>query len=207
MGIGDLFKSSREIEREKERNIKKAMNNAHKALETVKTRGKTLREERDKAWNDAREKLKQGQKAAAQRLLRSVQANDVMLQKLDRKAWVFSEYVTNLEMARTDEAFAKALGKLNVTMKINPDLIASTLEKTDMMLEDQADVEAIWDEKYGDSMNNLALNDTITSEADYMTMLENEAAGSIGSANVVTDSGNSDKINAIREKLSSLTGK
>ena len=207
MGIGDLFKSSREIEREKERNIKKAMNNAHKALETVKTRGKTLREERDKAWNDAREKLKQGQKAAAQRLLRSVQANDVMLQKLDRKAWVFSEYVTNLEMARTDEAFAKALGKLNVTMKINPDLIANTLEKTDMMLEDQTDVEAIWDEKYGDSMNNLALNDTITSEADYMTMLENEAAGSIGSANVVTDSGNSDKINAIREKLSSLTGK
>ena len=207
MGIGDLFKSSREIEREKERNIKKAMNNAHKALETVKTRGKTLREERDKAWNDAREKLKQGQKAAAQRLLRSVQANDVMLQKLDRKAWVFSEYVTNLEMARTDEAFAKALGKLNVTMKINPDLIANTLEKTDMMLEDQTDVEAIWDEKYGNSMNNLALNDTITSEADYMTMLENEAAGSIGSANVVTDSGNSDKINAIREKLSSLTGK
>ena len=38
-------------------------------------------------------------------------------------------------------------------------------------------------------------------------MLENEAAGSIVSANVVTDSGNSDKINAIREKLSSLTGK
>ncbi|MBE6356388.1 MAG: hypothetical protein E7058_04660 [Lentisphaerae bacterium] len=207
MGMGDLFKSSRQIEREKERAIKKAMLNANKALATVKNRGEVLRQERDKAWNDAREKLKQGQKAAAQRLLRSVQANDVMLQKLDRKAWVFSEYVTSLEMARTDEAFAKALGKLNVTMKINPDLIANTIEKTDMMLEDQADVEAIWDEKYGDSMNNLALNDTITSEADYMAMLENEAAGSIGTPNVATDSSNSEKINAIREKLSSLNAK
>ena len=69
MGIADLFKSSKEIEREKNRARRRALRDVERAADVVKDRIATLKKERDAAWTQAREYLRDGQKAAAQRCL------------------------------------------------------------------------------------------------------------------------------------------
>ena len=69
MGLADLFKSTKQKERERQRAMRKALNEAKSALNTVNARVNTLRKERDAAWEDAREKLVKSLAAIGENIL------------------------------------------------------------------------------------------------------------------------------------------
>lgn len=179
MGIADLFKSSKDIEREKNRARRRALRDVERASGDVKDRIATLKKERDAAWTEAREYLRDGQKAAAQRCLQSVQSNELMMGKLERKSWVFSQLATKMEMAKTDQELAKALSILNSTLDIDPDKVADVLGDVDDTLSEQGDIDKIWEKEYGKEMNGLSQSDAIPSVEEMMANLEKEVVADV----------------------------
>lgn len=179
MVFADLFKSSREIEREKARARRKSLRGVESSTDVVKDEIAALKKERDKAWAQAREYLRDGQKAAAQRLLQSVQSRELTMGKLEKKLWVFNQLALEMKMAKTDQEFATALDRLNKTLEIDPDRIADVLGDVDDSLSEQAAVDKIWDKGYEKKMNGLAQSDAVPSVEEMMGNLEKEVVADV----------------------------
>lgn len=179
MVFADLFKSSREIGREKARARRKSLRGVESSTDVVKDEIAALKKERDKAWAQAREYLRDGQKAAAQRLLQSVQSRELTMGKLEKKLWVFNQLALEMKMAKTDQEFATALDRLNKTLEIDPDRIADVLGDVDDSLSEQAAVDKIWDKGYEKKMNGLAQSDAVPSVEEMMGNLEKEVVADV----------------------------
>ena len=202
MAIGDLFKSKSEREREREKKRRQAFREAEKAVDAVKDRVKKLKADRDKSWVEARGYLKDGQKSSAQRSLQSVRANELMMSKLEMKRWVFEQLLTKLEMAKTDQEFAGAIGAINTVVKIDPDAVADVLGEVEDKLGEQIDVDKIWEkmhEKEMDGVENQA-TDRVPSIDQMMVDLEDEVSEQIG-GNATGTKTNSSKDSGVKEQI------
>lgn len=204
MGFTDLFKSSKEIEREKNRARRKAMRKAEKAGDVVKDRIEELRKSRDTAWMQAREYLRDGQKAAAQRCLLSVQKYELEMGRQERKSWVYSQKVTRMEAAKTDQEFATALAELNATLEIDPEKVGEVLDDVADTLSEQDDIDKLWEKEYEKEMKGLSQSDAIPSIAEMMGNLEKEVAADVRGGKSVTanvSSAGKDAVGGIAEKI------
>lgn len=208
MGLKDLFKSGEEIRKEKERARRKAIRDAERAGDSVKDKIADLKLERDKAWNEARAYLRDGQKAAAQRCLQTVQANEIMMGKLERKNWVFNQYITKMQMAKTDQDFAAALDTLNGVLNIDPDKISDVLIEVDDSLSEQSEIDKKWDKQYAAEMNGIAKVDSIPSIEDMMSNLEKEVVADVSGGKIQTSANTqssiAEEIGTGRRKLKDL---
>lgn len=182
MGFGDLFKSKKEREKEHNRQRRKAFRQAESAVDAVKDRAKKLKKERDKSWMEARQYLKDGQKAAAQRCLQSCRANEMMISKLDQKQWVFEQLLTKLELAKTDQDFSQSLAAINAVIEIDPEQVADVLDEVQDKLGEQVDTDRIWEGMYDKEMEGVAekMTDVIPSLEDMEAQLADEVAAEIG---------------------------
>jgi hypothetical protein len=189
MAIGDLFKSKQEREREARGKRRKAFREAENAVDAVKDRVKKLKGERDKAWNDARVYLKDGQKAASQRCLQTVRASEVMMAKLETKKWVFEQLLTKLDLAKTDQEFTGALSAINAVVKIDPDAVADVLGEVEDKLGDQVDTDKIWEKMHEKEMEGTGsqMTDSVPSVDQMFKDLEGEVAAEIGEEHPATD--------------------
>ncbi len=211
MGIGDLFKSKNEREKEERKKRRKAFRDAENAVDSVKDRIGGLKSERDKSWAEAREYLKAGQKAAAQRSLQSVRASEMMMDQLEKKRWVFDQLLTKLEMSKTDQEFSQALGAINAVVEIDPEAVADVLDEVQDKLGEQLDIDKIWNKAYDKEMVGVEskMTDMIPSVEDMMKNLEDEVVADVrGDKIVETESSGgskvSEEIGEGREKLKKL---
>ena len=165
----------------KRKKKRKAFREAEHAVDTVKDRIRSLKTDRDKAWNEARQYLKDGQKAAAQRSLKSVRGKEVMMEQLEKKRWVFEQLLTKLEMAKSDNEFSQALHAINQVIEIDPDAVADVLDDVQEKLGDQVDVDKIWEKMYGKEMDGIEdhESDIIPSIDDMMKDLEDEVVAEV----------------------------
>lgn len=177
-----LFMSKKDREREEAKKRRKAFREAEGAVDVVKERIKKLKLDRDKAWNEARQYLKDGQKAAAQRNLQTVRASEVMMGKLEMKRWVFEQLLTKLELAKTDQDFTQALGAINTVVKIDPEAVADVLDEVQDKLGEQVDTDKIWEKMHGKEMEGAEtqMTDTIPTTEDMMSQLQDEVAADLG---------------------------
>ena len=178
MPLGDLFKSKQDREREARSKRRKAFREAENAVDAVKDRVKKLKVDRDKAWTEARAYLQDGQKGAAQRSLQTCRASEVMMAKLETKRWVFEQLLTKLEMAKTDQEFAGALGAINAVVKIDPDAVADVLGEVEDKLGDQVDTDKVWEKMHDKEMEGAATGaaDRVPSLDQMLADLEDEVA-------------------------------
>lgn len=183
MALGDLFKSKKERDRDAAKKRRKAFRDAENAVDTVKDRLGKLKADRDKAWGEARQYRKDGQKAASQRCLQSVRASEVMMGKLEMKRWVFEQLLAKLELAKTDQEFSKALDAINTVVEIDPDAVADVLDEVQDKLGEQVDTDKIWEKVYGKEMEGVEtqMTDAIPTIEDMETQLEDEVAADLGS--------------------------
>jgi hypothetical protein len=182
MGLRDLFKSNKERERETKRKRRKAFREAENAVDAVKDRAKKLKSERDRAWAEARQYMKDGQKAAAQRSLQACRANEMMISKLDQKQWVFEQLLTKLELAKTDQDFSQSLAAINTVVEIDPEQVADVLDEVNDKLGEQVDTDRIWERAHDKEMEGVAekMTDVIPSLEDMESQLMDEVAAEIG---------------------------
>ena len=177
-----LFMSKKEREHEESKKRRKAFREAEGAVDVVKDRITKLKKDRDKAWGEARQYLKDGQKAAAQRNLQTVRASEVMVGKLEMKRWVFEQLLTKLELAKTDQDFTQALGAINTVVKIDPEAVADVLDEVQDKLGEQVDTDKIWEKMHGKEMEGVEtqMTDTIPTTEDMMKQLTDEVAADLG---------------------------
>ena len=143
-----------------------------------------MTKESQKLWEDAREALKSGQKAAAQRALTSYRASQVLATKLEQKRWVFEQYLTKMQVAESDNQFASALGALNKVIKIDPERVADVFDSAQDILGEQVDSDRFWNKLYSKEMDGAsgALEDYIPTLEDLGVQLEQEVAVEIGAS-------------------------
>ena len=210
MGLGDLFKSTAEREKELRKKRRKAFRQAENAVDTVKDRVGSLKAERDKSWAEAREYLKAGQKGAAQRSLQSVRANELMVDQLEKKRWVFDQLLTKLEMSKTDQEFSQALGAIDAVVEIDPEAVADVLDEVQGKLGEQLDVDKVWNKMFDREMAGVEkASDTIPSVEDMMKDLEDEVVADVRGGRVAESEASggsriSEEIGEGRDKLKKL---
>ena len=180
MALGDLFKSKKEQEKEARKKRRKAFRDAENAVDTVKDRVASMKSERDKAWAEARQYLKAGQKGAAQRCLQTVRASELMMDQLEKKRWVFDQLTIKLELARTDQEFAGALSAINTVIEIDPEFVADVLEDVQDKLGEQVDIDKIWNKQHDKEMAGVEkISDMVPSVEDMMKNLEDEVVADV----------------------------
>lgn len=209
MGLGDLFKSKKERERELRRKQRRAFRQAEDAINTVKQRIAKMIAERDRAWEEARNYLKGGQKSAARRSLQGVRANELMIDQLQKKRWVFEQLITRLELSKTDQEFAMALGAINMVIEIDPETVEDVLDAVDEKLGDQVDVDRIWEGMHEREMGDVTTrqSEVVPSIDDMMSNLEDEAVADVRGSRIAEPTSNdsvSEQIGEGRERLKKL---
>jgi hypothetical protein len=179
-----LFKSKKAREREERRDRRHAFRQAENAVDDVKDRIKAMEKESKKHWDAAREALKSGQKAAAQRALTGYRASQVLATKMEQKRWVFEQYLVKMQAAQTDNDFVAALGALNKVVKIDPERVEDVFDTAQDILGEQVDSDRFWDKLYGKEMEGAtgALEDRIPSMEELSSQLEQEVAAEVGGA-------------------------
>jgi len=178
-----LFMSENEKKRREAKKRRKAFREAEGAVDAVKERITKLKKDRDRAWNEARQYLKDGQKASAQRSLQTVRASEVMISKLEMKRWVFEQLLTKLELAKTDQEFTQALSAINTVVKIDPEAVADVLDEVQDKLGEQVDTDKIWEKMHDKEMEGAEtqMADTIPTTEEMMKQLEDEVAAELSS--------------------------
>lgn len=211
MALGDLFKSKQEREREEAKKRRKAFRVAENAVNVVKDQIAKLKKDRDKAWGEARQYLKDGQKAASQRGIQTVRVSELLMSKLEMKRSVFEQLLSKLELAKSDQDFTKALNAINTVVKIDPEAVADVLGEVQDKLGEQVDTDKIWEKMYGKEMEGVEtqMTDMIPSTEDMMKQLEDEVAEDIGAARpskkkTEKESGVKDQIGEARSRLKKL---
>lgn len=184
MSFGDLFKSKKERDREQTKRRRKAFREAENAVDVVKDRINKLKKDRDKSWGEARQYLKDGQKAAAQRCLQTCRASEMLMAKLEMKRWVFEQLLTKLQLAKSDQDFAQSLSAINAVVKIDPEAVADVLDEVQDKLGEQVDTDKIWEKMHDKEMEGVQtqMEDVIPSIDDMEKQLEDEVAAELGNS-------------------------
>jgi len=203
MPLGDLFKSKKEREREEAKNRRKAFREAENAVDVVKDRIAKLKKDRDKSWNEARQYLKDGQKAAAQRGLQACRASEMLMSKLEMKRWVFEQLLSKLELAKSDQDFAQALSAINTVVKIDPEAVSDVLDEVQDKLGEQIDTDKIWEKVYGKEMEGVEtqMTDVIPSIEDMEKQLQDEVAADLGTPRTITATEESEDGSSIKQQI------
>ena len=171
-----MFPAARRRYERRER--RHAFRDAENAKQDVIDRQKRLEAESKESWEKAREALKKGERAAANRALTAARAAQVLAMKLEQKRWVFEQYLTKMEVAQSDNQFAEALGAINKIIRIDPEHVEDVFGAAQDMLGEQVDADRFWNKMYENEMAgaNGAFQDRIPSFDDMASELERQVA-------------------------------
>ena len=195
----------RRLERRERRH---AFRDAENAKQDVIARQKGLDKEAKQSWEKAREALKNGEKAAANRALIAARAAQTMAMKLEQKRWVFEQYLAKMEVAQSDNQFAEALGQINKIIRIDPERVEDVFGAAQDMLGEQIDADRFWNRMYESEMEGAsgALQDHIPSIEEMAVELEQQVAADVGGSAVPmsADKAIDDRITAGQQRVNDL---
>lgn len=198
-----FIKTKKEKERAVRKERRRAYRQAENAVQDVKDRIKRMEKDAGADWQKAREALKEGRQAAAQRALTSYRAAQVLTTKLEQKRWVFEQYLMKMETAGTDAEFATALAAVNKVTEINPERVEDVFDTAGELLGEQQDADRFWSALYDKEMEGASgnLEDRIPSMDELSRALEQEAAAEIGGAGAKAASEIEGRISGGRERV------
>lgn len=195
----------RRLERRERRH---AFRDAENAKQDVIARQRQLDKEAKQNWEKAREALKNGEKAAANRALTAARAAQVMAMKLEQKRWVFEQYLTKMEVAQSDNQFAEALGQINQIIRIDPERVEDVFGAAQDLLGEQVNADRFWNRMYESEMEgaNGTLQDHIPSMEEMAAELEQQVAAEVGGAAAPqsADTAISERIAAGQQRVNDL---
>lgn len=208
MGFADLFKSTKEREREARREKRRAERQVERGLENMGERIKKLMQDRDKVWAKAREYLQAGRKLDAQRLLNQYKHLGVLINSLDRKQMFLQGKLNTLAMAGDAISITESLKGFGKLLKVDPEEIADNIEDIEEVEGEIGEVDKIFD-KAADRddakiAEEAAKQGEMAVDDDLMAALEREAAADVLGGKVTEEAKSADDINAGRDRLRAL---
>lgn len=204
--MSNLFKSKKAREREERKERRKAFRQAENALDDVKERQRSLEKEADKQWAAAREATKAGEKEKVRRTLTGYRATQVMLTKMEQKRWVFEQYLTKMDMARTDAEFTDALVKVNAVTKVDPEKTEDVFDASNELLGEQSDSDRFWERLYEKESGGAAskMEEHLPSMDDLTSQLEEEAAIEIGGGQAGAENALNERLQASQDRVKKI---
>ena len=209
MGISEsfsnLFKTKQEREKEIRRRQRRAFTKAEDAVDTVNSAINELTKDKLKSWDDAKKAASIGQKAAAMLSLQKFRAIEVQIYQLEKRKWVFQNYLTRLKMLDVNNVFAEAMEAINQVVTVDVDAIADAMENIDDKLLDGAELDRMWEKSFEKNLNGMSVKETdIIPDVDSLfNSLQGEVALDIGgSKNVATKTKAS--INDVQAKMDAI---
>jgi len=201
-----FIKTKKEKARAFRKDRRRAYRQAENAVQDVKDRIKRMEKDAETDWQKARDALKEGKQAAAQRALTSYRAAQVLMTKLEQKRWVFEQYLMKMETAGTDAEFADALAAVNKVTNINPELVEDVFDTASELLGEQQDADRFWSTLYDKEMEGATgnLEDRIPTMEELTRALEQEVASDIAGASGKTASELERRIGSGQERVRDL---
>ncbi|MBR0238330.1 MAG: Snf7 family protein [Thermoguttaceae bacterium] len=186
MGIGDsfsnLFKSDKERKREAARRLRRAFTKAEDAVDTVNSAIRELNQSKLKAWEAAKNAAAAGRKAEALLALQKYRGFEVQVYQLEKRKWVFENYIIRLKMADVNNVFAESMRALNDAVQVDVDLVVDSMEDIDDKLSDVTALDKMWEKNFDKNMNGMSVQETdIIPDVDSLfASLQGEVALDIG---------------------------
>ena len=210
MGISEsfsnLFKTKQEREKELRRRQRRAFTKAEDAIDTVNSSINEMTKDKIKAWEDAKKSAAAGQKAAAILSLQKFRAIEVLIYQLEKRKWVFQNYLTRLKMLDVNTAFSQALEALNQVIEVDVDAIADAVENIDEKLLDASEVDRMWEKNFEKNLNGMSVKETdIIPDVDALfNSLQGEVALDIGGGAKDVSTKAKATINEVQAKLDAV---
>ena len=212
MLFGNLFKSTKEIEKEKKRQIRGMERNVEKAIERCQDRVKDLEKERAKNWEKAKLALANGQRDEASRLLQLYKSGGVQIARLDRQQTFYQAKLNQVCGATDMSAAAQNLKDMTEALALDPATFEQNLDDVDSVSDDINDMNKTLDKAFAKDQEKMiaaadADKENAVQDDTLMAALESEvAAGILGSkaAGLGDKSASLDDINAGRDRLKAI---
>jgi hypothetical protein len=207
MGFADLFKSTKEREREARRAKRQKERQVERVVDRIADRIKVQEKERAQLWAKAREMLQAGKKLDAQRLLQRYKGLEVLINRLERQQMLWRGKLNTIATAADANEAAAALAGFSEMLDIDPDRVVDDLERVEDAEGEIKEVNSVLDKAFEKDNEKIAsesekLGD-VTVDEDLMAALESEAAAEIGGG-LANASKTEDDINAGRDRLRAL---
>lgn len=211
MGLSDsfsnLFKSDKERKREAQRRMRRAFTKAEDAVDTVNTAINELNQNKLKAWDNAKKAAAAGRKAEAMLSLQKFRGFEVQIYQLEKRKWVFENYITRLKMADVNNVFAEAMVALNDAVQVDVDMVVNSIEDIDDKLGEVSELDKQWERNFEKNMNSFSVKETdIIPDVDSLfNSIQGEVALDIGGgAKDVSTAKAKASMNDVEAKLNSL---
>lgn len=212
MGLTDsfsnLFKTKAEREKEIRRRQRRAFTKAEDAIDTVNASIAEMTNDKRKAWEEAKKAAAVGNKAAAMLSLQKYRASEVMIYQLEKRKWVFQNYITRLKMLDVNNVFASAMNALTDVINVDVDAVIESVEGIDDKLADGKELDKIWESQFSKEMNGVSVKDTdIIPDVDtLLNSLQSEVALDIGVSPLTTSTSKTKEegISEVKGKMDEL---
>lgn len=205
MGItesfANLFKTQAERDKELKRRQRRAFTKAEDAIDTVNASINEINSDKRKAWDDAKKAAAVGNKGGALLSIQKYRASEVMIFQLEKRKWVFQNYITRLKMLDVNNVFASAMNALNEVINADVDMVVESLDGLGDKLDDGKQLDKLWESQFGKEMNGMSVKDTdIIPDVDsLMAALQSEVALDIGGGQTVGPTMNKTKAEGISD--------
>lgn len=208
MGFRDLFKSTKELEREKRRAQRRQERQIERVIDRMGERIKAQEKERAKIWEKAKELLQAGKKIEAKRLLERYKGMEVLVNRLEKQRMLWQGRLNTIATAGDANEISSALAGFGEMLKIDPDKLVDDLERIDEVEGEINEVNSVLDKAYEKDNEKIAAEAESQSEVsvdeDLMAALESEAAADVLGGKVAEGGMSDDDINAGRDRLRAL---
>lgn len=183
MAIFDCFKSTKELENEKRREIRRNERKVDQDLENFNEKIAALAKQRDAAWSQARELFKSGRKDDAKRILLYYKRYDLLIDKLEKQKAYLTGQAIQIRSTGNAAATLADIRTLAADQNINPDNLAANIDEMDIIAQDIAEndkqMNAAFDRDLGDMAKAEATSEIPYEDDDLMAALENECVAEI----------------------------
>ena len=211
--LDNLFKSTREIEKERLKETRIVEREVDKDLARFDDQILALVKQRDTAWSEARELLKSGRKTEAQRQLLYYKRYDIQITKLENQKAFLTGQAVQIRSTGNAAVTLADIRTMAADQGINPDVLDENLSEMELINQDIADsdkqMSAAFDRDL-DNMRKAEANGSIRYEdADLMAALENECVAEISGQSTpaeTTAQANSHGLSEGAERLKKLLG-
>ena len=183
MGLFDCFKSKSEREREQRRERRRNERKVEQDIEKFDEAIAKLTEERTKVWNQARELLKSGRRAEAQRTLLFYKKYDIAINKLEKQKVFLKSQALQVSMAGNVNTTLNDIKTMAADHDIDPDKLAESLDDVEMIAEDILDSDKVMNKAFDKDLDHMAqevaAGDISYKDDELMAALENECAAEV----------------------------
>jgi len=208
MGFRDLFKSTKELEREKRRAQRRQERQIERVIDRMGERIKAQEKERAKIWEKAKELLQAGKKIDAKRLLERYKGMEVLINRLEKQRMLWHGRLNTIATAGDANEVSSALADFGEMLNIDPDKLVDDLERIDDVEGEIKEVNSVLDKVYEKDNEKIAAEAESQAEVsvdeDLMAALESEAAADVLGGKVTEGDMSDDDINAGRDRLRAL---